>query len=283
MIEIRPSTAAPAMIESYLDLFRRCFPSAVHYTNNYLRWLYAENPAGHVVGFDAFDDDHLVAHYVCIPCPVSLDGQTRMGLLSLNTATDPAYQGRGLFVRLANATYEKAAGEGYHLVFGVANANSTHGFINRLGFQHVCSLLALAGIGPLSFDPDRNIENESRFRRAWTPDLYRWRLANEANPVFTSHFVGQTSFSARTSIPGVVCWAERHVGEAINRTGHPPHVARIFLGCFPRDVPRPRFYLSIPQRLRPSPLNLIYRPLVSAPSTIDPASVFFDFLDFDAF
>jgi hypothetical protein len=42
-------------------------------------------------------------------------------------------------------------------------------------------------------------------------------------------------------------------------------------------------YASIPQRLRPSPLNLIYRSFVPRVSALDPSRIQFSFLDFDAY
>jgi hypothetical protein len=42
-------------------------------------------------------------------------------------------------------------------------------------------------------------------------------------------------------------------------------------------------YASIPQRLRPSPLNLIYRSLSGRAPQLDPSNIRFTFLDFDAY
>jgi len=283
-MDTKPVTSAPAMIEQYLDLFQRCFPNATQYSKQYLQWLYSDNPAGPVVGFNAFDGARLVAHYVCVPAPIVMDGAVCKGLLSLNTATDPGYQGKGLFVRLANLTYEKAAQDGFNLVFGVANANSTPGFTRKLGFQKVCSLLAMVGIGPLTADPHVGLEHGATFRRQWTPELLQWRLSNIANPVFARGTADRASFSSRTSIPGLVSWAERSMTlPDSTRQQHPAHIARVFVGCLPKTVHSPRFYAAIPDRLRPSPLNLIYRPVSAVPNTIDASGVFFDFLDFDAF
>ncbi|MYM99088.1 GNAT family N-acetyltransferase, partial [Rugamonas sp. FT81W] len=59
--------------------------------------------------------------------------------------------------------------------------------------------------------------------------------------------------------------------------------ARLFLGLVPDNERRFTGYPSIPQRLRPSPLNLIYRSLSGRVAQLDPAAIRFSFLDFDAY
>src|SRR5215467_4083405 len=80
---------------------------------SYLQWLYRDNPCGHVVGFNAYAGDELAAHYATIPVEATLDGAPARGLLSLNTATHPTHQGKGLFTRLAERTYARASELGY--------------------------------------------------------------------------------------------------------------------------------------------------------------------------
>src|SRR5205814_9366938 len=107
------------------------------FTADGLAWRYRDNPAGQVVGADAWDGARLAAHYVTCPLEARIDGAVVKGLLSLNTATHPDYQGRGLFTTLAEAAYAQGAAAGYGFVIGVANAYSTPGFVRRLAFQHV--------------------------------------------------------------------------------------------------------------------------------------------------
>ena len=95
-----------------------------------------------IVGADAWDGERLAAHYVTCPMEAVVEGRVAKGLLSLNTATHPDYQGRGLFTTLAQAAYAQGAAAGYEFVVGVANANSTPGFLKRLEFQHEARLQA---------------------------------------------------------------------------------------------------------------------------------------------
>ena len=58
---------------------------------------------------------------------------------------------------------------------------------------------------------------------------------------------------------------------------------RLFIGLAPDANSRYWNYASIPARLRPSPLNLIWRPFAPRVAQLDPARIQFTFLDFDAY
>jgi GNAT superfamily N-acetyltransferase len=274
----------PDACAEYAALFRRCFPAATHFSTGYLEWLYAGNPAGHVVGFDAYDGDRLAAHYVCVPADVELHGSRARALLSLNTATDPDYQGKGLFTRLATMTYEVGAAEGFGSVFGVANASSTPGFVRKLGFRLVAPLEARLGFGALSPDWAR-VAGTVAFRRVWDEKLIRWRLGNPANPV--THWTsrrGTHCFSAATTYPLIRAYAEVQsdmsaVAASHRRSGP----LRLFLGTFPEGSCSYRTYAPIPRRLRASPLNFIFRNLTHTGDAPSPGNVLFSFIDFDAY
>lgn len=271
-------------LSEYAELFRACFPSAGKLADHaYLRWLYAENPAGTVIGFNAREGGRLAAHYVCVPVPVELDGARAHALLSLNTATHPEFQGRGLFTRLAELTYSAGAEQGARLVYGVANANSTPGFVRKLGFALVSPLEAKIGVGPLGrFDWQRVAD--ARFRLAWPPVQLQWRLRNPVNPVRA--FVlsdGSAGYLAATGRPLLHAWAQAPCPERLplpdSRVSSP---LRVWLGLMPAGSGRFGFYGDVPRCLRPSPLNLIVRSL-EGPLTLAAGEVLFNFLDFDAF
>jgi len=286
-MEFRPARCEESVLQEYLSLFQRCFPRARHYSIDYLRWLYADCPAGEVVGFDAYENERLIAHYVCVPAPLNIEGKSIRGALSLNTGTDPDYQGRGLFPKLASMTYDRAAQLGINAIIGVANANSTPGFIRKLGFQAVRTLCAEIGFGSLGVDDA--VPARAQFRREWSPDLLSWRLRNSANTLRVKRIdAGTLGFAAPTYIPGLSCWAERPASQlpvlpAAHHASALGSLARLFIGAFPEGASRRRTYIPVPERLRSSPLNFIYKPLNAAPASIDGRGVFFDFLDFDAF
>src|SRR5579859_5968770 len=106
MFTFQPVATTPEALSRYAALFLKCFPGTSHLNEKYLEWLYARNPAGPVVGMDAMAGDVLAAHYVCIPAQIWLENVQVKALLSLNTATHPDFQGKGLFTTLAQKTYE---------------------------------------------------------------------------------------------------------------------------------------------------------------------------------
>lgn len=58
---------------------------------------------------------------------------------------------------------------------------------------------------------------------------------------------------------------------------------RLFIGLIPKVAQSRGLYVDIPSAFRPSPLNLIYRSLSGRVKSIDSETVFFNFLDFDAY
>lgn len=267
----------------YVQLFAKCFPGIDKFNRDYIDWLYRCNPDGQVVGFDARDGDRLVAHYVCIPARAQVGGEDVRVLLSLNTATHPEYQGRGLFTKLAEQTYAAGAAQGYDCVYGVANANSTPGFTRKLKFQLVGPLRASVGCGQLGIAfSDRG---SLQFRRSWSPQALAWRCASPVNPVIVRAGSDRTTFLA-SALPGGGCMAVAEIdgGAAPSDvTGGFLTPLRLFLGRVPAAWQRPAFYADIPNRLRPSPLNLIYRSLSGRVESINQDAVFLNFLDFDAY
>ena len=280
-----------AMLARYGALFKACFPAAGKFTPAYLDWLYLANPDGRALGFDAWDGERLAAHYVCVPARAWVEGQDVPVLLSLNTATHPDYQGQGLFTRLAAMSYEAGLQAGFDGVYGVANANSTPGFVRKLGFQLVRPLEARIGLGGLRHGPKPPAEALS-FERSWSMAALRWRCANPHNPVFArAGRDARTRFYAAASGHKLPAYAELDDARLaaaiaaidIGADAPPLSPLRLFIGLAPDACARYPNYASIPLRLRPSPLNLIYRSFAPRVAQLDPTRIVFSFLDFDAY
>ena len=112
-------------LREILQLMQLAFEGhAEKFNFDYMKWQYADNPVGAIVGFNAYMGDELAAHYVTLPIYMNIDGKKTLGLLSLNTATHPEHRGKRLFTILAERTYQYAAENGYMFVIGVANANT---------------------------------------------------------------------------------------------------------------------------------------------------------------
>lgn len=268
----------------YSALFAACFPDAKKFTRDYLDWLYVRNPDGRAFGYDAWEGEVLAAHYVCIPAQARVNGDLVCVLLSLNTATHPQFQGRGLFTKLATMTYEAAATAGYAGVYGVANANSTPGFVRKLGFQLVRPLEALVGFGRIGKGREMTASTPA-FERLWNEAALEWRCASPTNPILRRRHGDIWQFHAPAFGSWVNAYAELRLPPNVElaSTGAPVSPMHLYLGLMPDAELRSRSYVDIPKRLRPSPLNLIYRPLSLSGVQLDAGRVSFSFLDFDAY
>lgn len=281
-MEFTPIAYTEQALDEYAALFAECFPGTSHFTRAYLAWLYAANPDGKAVGFDArADDGTLAAHYVCIPAQARVEGLQVSVLLSLNTATRPQFQGKGLFTKLAALTFEAGAAAGFDGVYGVANGNSTPGFIRKLDFQLVRPLDAMVGVGTLG---TRTLPPALSFERVWSDSALAWRCNSPVNRVRCRARGNIWQFHAR-ALNMVPAYAELDRGDGLQSVavGAPLTPLRLFLGLVPDQSRGLSTYASIPVRLRPSPLNLIYRSFSERVARLDPALIRFSFLDFDAY
>ena len=277
-LQIRPSGVSNDQLAAYSLLLQSVFGPAAKFSPEALAWRYRDNPDGAVVGFDAWDGDRLCAHYVTTPTAGVIDGAERRGLLSLNTATHPAYAGRGLFTRLAQATYQAGAAAGHGFVMGVANANSTPGFLRRLDFQFIAPLAA----GLLLRLPRRFEPLGTEFHLSWSPRRLAWRLANPAASYGIARRGDLTVISAPTHLPLLRCVGFLSQGAPPPAPG--PPALSLFIGLEPRLDLEALGFVRLPQRLRPSPLNLIYRRLnPTLPIVLDPVGTAISFLDFDPY
>lgn len=283
MITFSPLKFDDQSLRRYESLFFTCFSKAIKFEANVLKWLYVNNPDGFAVGFDAYEGDELAAHYVCIPVTIRLNGKIEKALLSLNTATHPRYQGKGLFTKLAEMTYQTAADQGFDCVYGVANANSTPGFLRKLGFQLVQPLNAKVGIGSLGIDFQKASIN-TQFERVWTPESLTWRCGNPGNQI--SRFSMSDRIGFHASAFGRILPAYTELSKIDHYdSGDASLVSpfRLFLGLVPDQACNFVGYANIPQRLRPSPLNMIFRPLAQSRTLLEAGHMSFSFLDFDAY
>lgn len=150
---------------------------------------YLGNPSGELLMVVAQDQGKIVANYSAVPIEVTVDGEPRKAALSLNTMTDPAYAGRGLFTTLAGALYEDLAAAGYALIIGFPNYLSNRTFNMRLGWRTIYEIptlkLNLEDVREtvVSAEPDsgtfenlRPNDGISRVHVRLSPEYLAWRF-----------------------------------------------------------------------------------------------------------
>ncbi|MEQ1733740.1 MAG: GNAT family N-acetyltransferase [Bacteroidia bacterium] len=122
-------------LEKYSSLFELCFGITV--TVDYFNWKYLNNPHGSLIAFEAYDPetDTIAAFYGVIPELYSVNGVDKIIYQSMDTMTHPNYRNRGLFIKLANCTYDYLLAT-YHEVnlIGIPGSNSYHGFVKKLNW-----------------------------------------------------------------------------------------------------------------------------------------------------
>jgi len=279
MIDIRPFTLTEQELGEVAELLASVFPKA-GFSVAYLRWQYCENPDGLAVGFNAFEGDVLVAHYAAIPLSAMIFGKIERGLLSLNTATRATHNGKGLFTKLAQSTYSNASENGFGFVIGVANAASTFGFVNKLGFQFVAPLQAMVGWGNVNAKDDTQcdfvcIRDEAKID---------WRLANPSRRYRLESSGSAIDVVAATTLPFVdAVLASFDASSLIEKGEKVSRHFRLHLGFDPsKDWTKSRYY-NVPIRFRPSPLNFIFLDLTEQKRRLNASSIRFEALDFDAY
>ncbi len=279
--KIRQTTTDGAGVLGAASLLSEVFGKPELFTADYVKWQYADNPDGAIVGFNAYDGETLAAHYVTQPMQAVIDGQKRRGLLSLNTATHPGHQGKGLFVKLADRTYQYAADQGYDFVVGVANQNSVHGFTKKLGFQLAGQLHALLGIGALPYTHDLSGYS---YYKDWSPEALAWRLCNPVNKYGVSTAKAVTVSSA-TAYPAISATLGRFDKKRYQLNPCPASFSmlNLWIGVDRNITSKTNFYFNIPNRLRPAPLYLIFKPLKGGIGPLHFDDVYFQALDFDAY
>lgn len=260
-----------ASLQEILELMCLAFEGhAEKFNIEYMRWQYADNPVGKIVGFNAFMGDVLAAHYVTMPIYMNIEGKKTLGLLSLNTATHPDHRGKRLFTILAEKTYEYAAENGYKFVIGVANAQSTHGFLKHLKFKLIGPLTFKIGMGQNLYK-----RTDFTYTRYWDKDIMDWRLKNPSMEYFKNGdmIVSPIKPGFKKLVyhdkDGLVSLRKLH-GRPFN----------LYIG-YGADLKR-GVYCGVPKFVEHSPFNLIFRDLTNGTlPEVTKDNILFELIDFD--
>ncbi len=298
-------------IEATAALLEQVFPGTRLSRPDYLVWLYERNPFGTVVATNLDDEQGRAGHYAVTPLELSARGVPRAAGLSLNTAVHERARGGGVFTRLAEQTFDAARARGLEVVIGVANANSTPGFLRRLQFELVGPLPATVLLptpgrdrlrsgwadaaafapGGLAASSEHLLQPASTgIEPRWSAETLRWRLAAPGSR-YALHrgddVLVVSTVDRRKRVPVAVLLAifaaaplDDAAARAVVRAACRFHRAPLALhvGINANVAFRG---LPLPERLRESPLNLIYRDLTGVARTDEVRRL--EFVDFDAY
>ncbi|MDR1724924.1 MAG: GNAT family N-acetyltransferase [Bacteroidales bacterium] len=252
------------------SLLQKAFPKATKFTPDFLKWQYVENPLGKCIGYNAFDGEKMISHYIGLPIEMNLFGSQCKGILPINVATDPQYGGKRLFSTLAAKTYALAAEEGYDFVIGVANAQTTNAYIKHLGLYLIAPLDVRIGFGTKIYD---NPQNFNCYRR-WTSETLEWRMRNPDN-----HYA--FSNNILTSRIAKVCQTVSYCSQKPNNVCNKKHFSLLNLYVGLGADLKKGTYFQMPSFVKHSPFNLVFMDLKGSLPIIKKEDMFFRLIDFD--
>ncbi|MEM6415333.1 MAG: hypothetical protein AAF720_11840 [Pseudomonadota bacterium] len=289
-------------------LLEEVFGADAPVSETYLEWLYNLNPAGRVRERNYDEDGKRLGHYALIPINLLHAGERVTLGLSVNTAVSEKAQGKGLFSKLAAGVFDDLSGTEFMGAFGLANANSTPGCISRLSYKLIMPLPVNVGIrsiiktskpctGDTALKHIVELENQVRSEDPndiafdWSFDTLRWRLDRPGLDYLCLSKDSIGLIARRINRNGVgfaVILGIFGRGTAIT-------VARMIsaacaqLGCYLYlyagwNTTCPTSGIKLPERLKPSPLNLLWRTIGDQPTVPDLGRTRrFEFIEFDAY
>ena len=135
-LTVRP--AGEADIPAIVDLAGAALGWVADQPNEDLfRWKHLDNPFGRSPMWLAWDGDVAVGFRTLLRWEFDLhDGGVRRAVRAVDTATLPAYQGRGIFRRLTMAAVDELTTESIDLVFNTPNDQSRPGYL-KMGWVEV--------------------------------------------------------------------------------------------------------------------------------------------------
>ena len=121
--------------EDDLIAFRECFErNGTPRRLDALRWQYLKNPTGELFVDLAVSDQRIGAIYAVQPAVVRVRGARMLAAQSVDTLVDADFRRRGLFIKMAEAVYQRVRERDGAFVYGFPNENSAPGFFDKLGW-----------------------------------------------------------------------------------------------------------------------------------------------------
>jgi GNAT superfamily N-acetyltransferase len=103
----------------------------------FFQWKHFENPFGASPMWIALDRNHVVGFRTFLRWRFCAFGDSEISAVrAVDTATDPDYQGRGVFTRLTLGAVDELRDEGVQLIFNTPNRSSLPGYL-KMGWSRV--------------------------------------------------------------------------------------------------------------------------------------------------
>lgn len=139
-------SASPLDMPGMIDLLRRSLgESLMPKSEGFFNWKHNENPFGRSMVLLAKEDGEIVGLRAFMRWEWIRNGKRITAVRAVDTATDPAHQGKGIFKKLTMQAVADCKAEGISLVFNSPNTSSRPGYL-KMGWKD-------AGRMPLLFKP----------------------------------------------------------------------------------------------------------------------------------
>lgn len=247
----------------------------------YLEWLYNKNPNGKAISYNIENKNEIVGHYVIIPVELNINGIKERSALSLNTAVNNNFRGKGFFKIMAKKTYEKAKELGIKYIIAVANSQSTKLFFRHFNFENLGQLDVKIGIGNIK----KKSSQKKNLEFLWNSESLCWRIINPKHKYFIKDNNNKTEIYLKKFNFLDIFLGEFKKDLILNlrQNAKKYNFLKLYIGLGNYDWKK-SFYVNLPNFLRPSPLNLILKNISSNESVnIKKDEVFLQLIDFDAF
>lgn len=157
-----------------LDLLDRTVgpPTGLAWTAEFFRWKHLESPFGPSFMMVAERGDSIIGLRAFLRWEFEASGRRHRAVRAVDTATDPAFQGRGVFRRLTLEALDALTPD-TDFVFNTPNEISLAGYL-RMGW-HLVSRLPIYVRPALPFGRIRSTEACDRFRTIMSREFVAWR------------------------------------------------------------------------------------------------------------
>jgi len=281
----KPLDFSDQSLKGYSRFLSTHYRKPERFTFDYLKWQYVDNPAGRAVRFDALYRGEMVAHVATIPLRAVIFGKEEKWLLLVNAMTLPEHRRKGVSVSLAANIEQMGRERGCTFIIGIANRNSTPAYVKGRQMELSTTLDARLGLGmPNKEDVPEEFYD---FRVLWDEETLRWRLKIPGGRYWRWVKKGRSTLFAPSGKPGIKIvmgnLSDSDVGEALPLREYTGMPLNLWIGKDPAIRWGISPFIPIPDWLKPSVLNFLFKDLSGQNRSLRNKRILFQCIDFDAF
>lgn len=265
----------------YSELYFKCFKED-KFKLNYLEWLYNKNPDGGFVGIDCFDNENLIGQAGGIPHEFIFNQKKVRFLISLNVCVIPQYRGNQIFSKMLNRLENRAKELKFDGIIAIANKSAYPGWLRSIKMKKLKALDVYMGFQRFNI---KNITKSNYdFYTYWTKKKLEWRIKNPLNLTYIKSNNNEYSIYSKTKFMFINAYSPLIFFDkemelySNNKRQYKPFV---YLGLISK-IKKPKLLCNLPESLKPSPLNFVYK-FFKSDETLDSKNIIFTYLEFDVF